>query len=151
MPTEPPNIAVERDAPQVGFARSLRAPHLQRWASHATAIVERTIDGNLEVIMKRTALLIALVALSSTALADQYVRGYYKKDGTYVQGHTKSSPDEYRYNNKGSQSYGGSQRDEYSSGTGATNKRNSSYGWRDNDSDGVSNPYDRKPDSRKGW
>jgi hypothetical protein len=101
--------------------------------------------------MKRTALLIALVALSSTALADQYVRGYYKKDGTYVQGHTKSSPDKYRYNNKGSQSYGGSQRDEYSSGTGATNKSNSSYGWRDNDSDGVRNPYDRKPDSKRGW
>ena len=100
--------------------------------------------------MKRTVFLISLVALSTGALADEYVRGY-KKDGTYVQGHTKSSPDEYRYNNKGSQSYGGSQRDEYSSGTGATNKSNSSYGWRDNDNDGVSNPYDRKPDSRKGW
>lgn len=33
MPTEPPNIAVERDAPQAGFARLRRAPHLQRWAS----------------------------------------------------------------------------------------------------------------------
>lgn len=101
--------------------------------------------------MKRTAVLIALIALSTAALAGQYVRGYHKKDGTYVQGHTKSSPDEYRYNNKGSQSYGGNQRDEYSSGTGATNKSNSSYGWRDNDSDSVSNPYDRKPDSKRGW
>ncbi len=27
------NIAVERDAPQAGFARSLRVPHLERWAS----------------------------------------------------------------------------------------------------------------------
>jgi hypothetical protein len=26
------NISVERDAPQAGFVRSLRAPHRQRWA-----------------------------------------------------------------------------------------------------------------------
>ena len=122
-----------------------------RWAFDATAYVERVFDEHLEVVMKRTALFIALVALSGTALADQYVNGYYRKDGTYVQGHTKSSPDAYRSNNRDSQTYGGSQRDEYSSGTGATNKSNSSYGWRDNDSDGVSNPYDKKPDSKKGW
>ncbi len=101
--------------------------------------------------MKHTALFIALFALTGAALADQYVNGYTRKDGTYVQGHMKSSPDSNRYNNRSSQTYGGSQRDEYSSGTGATNKSNSSYGWRDNDSDGVSNPYDRKPDSKRGW
>lgn len=101
--------------------------------------------------MKRTALLFALAALSGTVLADKYVSGYTRKDGTYVQGHIKSSPDEYRYNNKGSQTYGGSQRDEYSSGTGATNRSNSSYRWRDNDSDGVSNFYDRKPESKRSW
>jgi hypothetical protein len=101
--------------------------------------------------MKRTILFLALGALSGTAFADTYVKGYTRKDGTYVQGHTKSSPDEYRYNNKGSQSYGGSKRDEYSSGTGATNRSNSSYGWRDNDSDGMINPYDRKPDSKRNW
>jgi len=101
--------------------------------------------------MKRTALFLALVALSGAVLADQYVNGYTRKDGTYVQGHAKSSPDENRYNNKGSQTYGGNQRDEYSSGTGATNRSNSSYGWRDNDRDNVSNPYDRKPESKKGW
>ena len=121
------------------------------WAFNATAIVERIFDGTLEVIMKRAVLFLALATLSGAVLADKYVNGYTRKDGTYVQGHTKSSPDEYRYNNKGSQTYGGNQRDEYSSGTGATNKSNSGYGWRDNDSDGVSNPYDKKPDSRRGW
>lgn len=100
--------------------------------------------------MKRTVLFLALVTLSGAVLADQYVNGYTRKDGTYVQGHTKSSPDDYRYNNKGSQTNGGSQRDEYSAGTGATNKSNSSYGWRDNDRDNVSNPYDRKPESKRG-
>lgn len=124
---------------------------LLRWAFDTTAIVEQIFDENLEVIMKRTVLFLALATLSGAVLADKYVNGYTRKDGTYVQGHTKSSPDEYRYNNKNSQTYGGSQRDEYSSGTGATNRSNSSYGWRDNDRDGVSNPYDRKPESKRDW
>ena len=47
--------------------------------------------------------------------------------------------------------YGGSQRDEYSSGGGATNRSNSSYGWRDNDNDGYGNAYDRRPESGRGW
>lgn len=101
--------------------------------------------------MKRTILFITLATLSGAVFSEKYVKGYSRKDGTYVQGHTKSSPDEYRYNNKGSQTYGGSHRDEYSSGTGATNKSNSSYGWRDNDRDNVSNSYDRKPDSKRNW
>lgn len=101
--------------------------------------------------MRSIFLLIALITFSGAALAEKYVNGYTRKDGTYVQGHMKSRPDENRFNNLSSQSYGGSRRDEYSSGTGATNKSNSSYGWRDNDSDGVGNPYDRKPDSKRGW
>jgi hypothetical protein len=101
--------------------------------------------------MKPTVILIILMALSGGALAQKYVNSYTKKDGTYVQGHIKNSPDEFRYNNRGSQTYGGRQRDEYSSGTGATNRSNSSYGWRDNDRDGINNLYDRKPDSKKAW
>lgn len=93
----------------------------------------------------------SLIAISGAAFAQTYINGYTRKDGTYVQGHMKSSPDENRYNNMGSQSYGGRQRDEFSSGTGATNRSNSSYGWRDNDRDGVINPYDRRPDSRRGF
>lgn len=41
---------------------------------------------------------VALVLLSGTAFSDQYVNGYYKKDGTYVQPHYRSSPDN-SYNN----------------------------------------------------
>lgn len=100
--------------------------------------------------MKCVTMFLTLMLASGSVLASKYVSGYHRKDGTYVQGHTKSNPDEYRYNNKNSQSYGGSQRDEYSSGTGATNRSNSSYGLRDNDKDGVLNPYDRKPDSKRG-
>lgn len=87
----------------------------------------------------------------NSALADKWVNGYTKKDGTFVQGHYKSSSDSYRYNNHGAKSQGGAQRDEFSSGFGATNKRNSSWGWHDNDNDGVSNSYDRKPESGSEW
>lgn len=101
--------------------------------------------------MKKLVLTLTLFTLSGSIFAQSYINGYTRKDGTYVQGHMKSRPDENRYNNLGSQSYGGRQRDEYSSGTGATNRTNPSYGWRDNDSDSVINPYDRRPDSKRGW
>jgi hypothetical protein len=87
----------------------------------------------------------------NSALADKWVNGYTKKDGSFVQGHYRTSSDSYRYNNPSSQSRGGGQRDEFSSGFGATNKSNSSWGWRDNDNDGINNAYDRKPESGKEW
>lgn len=99
--------------------------------------------------MKKIIFISALL-ISTSAMSDTYVQGYTRSDGTYVQGHMRSSPDSSRSNNYGSQSNGGYQRDEYSSGSGATNKSNPIYGWRDNDSDGVSNAYDRKPDSKRG-
>jgi hypothetical protein len=100
--------------------------------------------------MKSIVLFAILAATSTVALADTYVRGYTRSDGTYVQGHTRSSPDSIRSNNYGSQTNGVYQRDENSSNSGATNKSNSSYGWRDNDNDGVSNAYDPSPE-KKGW
>ena len=50
-------------------------------------------------------LLIALFALSfsSAALADTYVKGYSKKDGTYVQPHYRSSSDSNKFNNYSTQ------------------------------------------------
>ncbi len=42
------------------------------------------------------------------------VRGYTRSDGTYTQGYQRSTADQYRYNNYGSETNGGSQRDEYS-------------------------------------
>ena len=94
-------------------------------------------------------LALLLVLISSSTLADTYVKGYTRKDGNYVEGHTRSSPDQYRYNNRNSESNGGSRRDEYSN-YGATNKSNSSYGSFDNDKDGISNPYDSNPESARG-
>jgi hypothetical protein len=104
--------------------------------------------------MKKFALItvsLLIVIHASPAAADKWVNSYTKKDGTNVQGYMKSSPDSFRYNNKNSQSLGGLQRDENSSGLGSTNKSNSSYGYRDNDNDGLGNSYDPKPESRKNW
>ncbi len=86
--------------------------------------------------------------VSGSALSDQWINGYMKSDGTYVQGHYRSGPDSYRYNNRNSQSNGGYQRDEFSSGMGATNRNNSSWDYRDNDNDGVTNRYDRSPEPK---
>ena len=42
----------------------------------------------------------SLVLLSSTfAVANEWVNGYYRSDGIYVQGHYRSSPDSSRYDN----------------------------------------------------
>ena len=35
----------------------------------------------------------------SPVFADTWVNGYYKSNGTYVQGHYRSSPDSYKNNN----------------------------------------------------
>ncbi|MBW2063349.1 MAG: hypothetical protein JRJ03_00310 [Deltaproteobacteria bacterium] len=55
--------------------------------------------------MKKTVglvILICTIFFSALALAkDVYVKGYYRKDGTYVRPHIRSSPDRYRWNNYG--------------------------------------------------
>jgi len=44
-------------------------------------------------------MVLIMLILSSAAFADQSVRGYMRQDGTYVQPYTRSSPNEYRYDN----------------------------------------------------
>ena len=90
-------------------------------------------------------LLITVLGTSFSYAFAENVNGYTKKNGTYVQGYEKTSPDSYRYNNYGSQSNGGSQRDEYSNGYGATNRSNNSWGNYDNNNNGIKNSYDRNP------
>ena len=43
--------------------------------------------------------MLLVVAFSSICFADTYVNGYYRQDGTYVQGHHRSDPDGSRENN----------------------------------------------------
>lgn len=42
--------------------------------------------------MLRIALASVLLAMSASALADDSVNGYFRRDGTYVQPHMRSSP-----------------------------------------------------------
>lgn len=55
-----------------------------------------------EIEMKRAILFIAACALLSTAAAQNYVKPHVRKDGTYVEGHVRSAPDNSQYNNYGS-------------------------------------------------
>lgn len=53
--------------------------------------------------MKKISLIVALIVLigfvSIALAADVYVRPYYRSDGTYVQGHYRTAPDNSRWNN----------------------------------------------------
>ena len=52
----------------------------------------------------RTVIITSLVfAFSAPAIADQYVRGHVRSDGTYVAPHYRSSPDGRQWNNYSTQ------------------------------------------------
>ena len=67
---------------------------------------------------------LAMLVMCTTTLQARPQNGYIKKDGTYVQPHQKSNPDGKRYNNKGSETNGGKQRDEFSSPPAYNKSRN---------------------------
>jgi hypothetical protein len=53
--------------------------------------------------MKRLIAITLLMGVAGTALADQYVQGHTRSDGTYVQGYTRSNANTVKYDNYGSQ------------------------------------------------
>ncbi|RKY31357.1 MAG: hypothetical protein DRP68_05100 [Candidatus Omnitrophota bacterium] len=79
---------------------------------------------------------IVVIFFSSLCYAqgDVYVHGYYRKDGTYVRPHYRSSPDGIKSNNYGRASY--RQRQQYQNLPVIPSYRN------DYDNDGVPNCYD---------
>jgi hypothetical protein len=81
----------------------------------------------------RNIILITLLLTPSLSFADTWVNGYTRSDGTYVQGHYRSSPNQYKYDNYGSKS-----------------KNKSTYDspyTRDSDGDGIYNQYDYDDDN----
>lgn len=44
-----------------------------------------------------------LVLLATTAQADEYVNGYYRQDGTYVEGHYRTHRHQQRWDNYSSE------------------------------------------------
>lgn len=73
----------------------------------------------------KSALLLALgLAFSSHTFADTWVDGYHKRDGTYVPGHFRSSPNQTNWDNYSTQGNrnpftgeSGSRAPDYSSGS----------------------------------
>lgn len=98
--------------------------------------------------MKKMILLLLLA--SASAQAGGYVQGYTRRDGTYVPGYYRSVPNANRFDNYSSRTYGGSQRDEFSS-VPAYNQSNPAYNFGDNDNDGLSNGIDRTPENAYRW
>lgn len=84
--------------------------------------------------MRKVLLLLGwLLVLSSICYSkDVYIKGYYRKDGTYVRPHYRSSPDKYKWNN-----YGPSKSDQ----------ELLNPNLRDNDRDGIPNRYDIDDDN----
>lgn len=76
--------------------------------------------------------LLILLGWSLSFAKDVNVRGYYRKDGTYVRPHIRSSPNQYKFDN-----YGPSRSD-----SELMNPRS-----RDNDRDGTPNYLDNDDDN----
>jgi hypothetical protein len=101
--------------------------------------------------MRTFALVVALfVTLTVSAAAQTYVEPYYRKDGTYVQGHWRSSPDNNPRNNY---SYPGNT-NPYTGKTATGNSetylqryydRSGSTNSRDNTRPSYSSPYSSTP------
>jgi hypothetical protein len=53
--------------------------------------------------MKKLALALLLATISTAIFAQQYVNGYTRKDGTYVEGHYRSAPNNVKWDNYSSQ------------------------------------------------
>ena len=71
-----------------------------------------------------TALSILMLGFTGQSFADTYVNGYTKSNGTYVQGHYRSSPDSTRSNNWSTKG----NTNPYTGKAGTRNSYGSSYG-----------------------
>jgi hypothetical protein len=89
-----------------------------------------------------TIALAILFILPTILLAkDVQVKGYYRKDGTYVRPHVRSSPDNQKWNN-----YGPSKNDsELMNPRSRDSDRDGipNYQDRDDDDDGIQDDYDK--------
>ncbi len=78
---------------------------------------------------------LAFALISFTAYADNYVNGYQRKDGTYVQGHYKTESNNTRNDNYSTQ--------------GNLNPYTGSHGTKPRDN--YDNSYGSRKPSKSGW
>ena len=81
--------------------------------------------------MKKLIFAVTLLAISGSAMADQYVHGYTKSNGTYVEPHYRSSPNSTRSDNYSTQ--------------GNVNPYTGNQGYDRNDQPPVYKPYGYRP------
>jgi len=55
------------------------------------------------MFMRKIAIATCLWCLAFASFANEYVNGYYKRDGTYVEGHFKTSPNVTNHDNYSTQ------------------------------------------------
>jgi len=53
----------------------------------------------MKAVYRAAAVIVGAVVLAAPVLADDYVKGYVKKDGTYVAPHMRSSPNSTKADN----------------------------------------------------
>lgn len=96
----------------------------------------------------KTLAFVLLAAVSISAIADNYVQGYTRRDGTYVQPHYQTQGDRNPYNNYSTQ--------------GNSNPYTGQQGYRDpaqvqqqyapqQYNNGGYNQYGQQPRQRNGW
>jgi hypothetical protein len=86
-----------------------------------------------------------LFAAYECLACDVWVKGYYRKNGTYVQGHCRSKPDGKKWNN-----YGKAKSPTFSNSYNTYNRDSDGDGFADqfdmdDDNDGVFDDYDASP------
>src|SRR5688500_7685074 len=84
------------------MARSFFARHLAL-AIRSRSTAPARLAGVLEEHPMKLALAAILVVFSASAVAQTYVRPHVRSNGTYVEGHYRSSPNNTRIDNYGSQ------------------------------------------------
>ena len=96
--------------------------------------------------MKKIMLVVSVLLLLATSVSAEWVKGYTRKGGTYVQPYQRSSPDSTKTNNYGPSTNSYDKTNPYSRDSDKDGTPN--YLDRDDNNDGKSddyqNPYKRK-------
>jgi hypothetical protein len=88
---------------------------------------------------KTASLFLVAISLWNIAFADQHVRGYYRKNGTYVQPYTRTSPNNSVYDNYSTKG----NTNPYTGKEGTVNPYNNDYNNGHNSQNNNYNPYQR--------
>lgn len=95
--------------------------------------------------MKTAIIAITLILITTPLFAAQYVRGYLRSDGTYVQGHYRSSPDNSYNNNYSTKGNNNPYTGQSGSQSRTWNDRTPQYNQNHYGTTGTTSPYTSNP------